>query len=295
MTASRGSKRRKAPAWSSEAAAARCRSTAARPGATSRDLAAAAAEAGSAAACGAARRRRAACATSSPRPSTSPTSCATAPAGGRKCSTSCSTRPIAERLAAITAGDRGSRVRRRRLRSRADDGAAHAEAGSAFPDRACRPRRREPAPRRRCGGCSDLADAVRGRGGRFPAARCASAAASSTLPDPDDPGKGSGLDRARHGQARRARAQLLLRHRPDRVLRCRRAGDRRSARWRPSCFPRLARRLVRILQDRTERRLCLPHRPAAAARSRLDAARHPGRGGADSTTRAGARTGSAPP
>jgi hypothetical protein len=42
-------------------------------------------------------------------------------------------------------------------------------------------------------------------------------------------------------------------------------------------------------------RLCLPHRSAAAARSRLDAAGDPGRGGADLLRERRARTGSAPP
>ena len=57
------------------------------------------------------------------------------------------------------------------------------------------------------------------------------------------------------------RAQLLLRHRPRSCS---------SIRWRRrspmpleadrAVLSRLTRRLVRILQDRTERRLCLPHR-----------------------------------
>ncbi len=35
-------------------------------------------------------------------------------------------------------------------------------------------------------------------------------------------------------------------------------------------FVRLTRTLVKLLQERTARRLCVPHRPAAAARSGLD-------------------------
>ena len=59
-------------------------------------------------------------------------------------------------------------------------------------------------------------------------------------------------------------------------------------------FARLARDLVQLMAERTGRRLCLPHRPAAAARSRLDAARASSvAGGAQPITRAPARTGSA--
>ncbi len=49
---------------------------------------------------------------------------------------------------------------------------------------------------------------------------------------------------------------------------------------RSSIFPRLMRRLVRILQDRTADGYVFRTDLAAAPGSRLDAAGHPGRGGA---------------
>ena len=59
------------------------------------------------------------------------------------------------------------------------------------------------------------------------------------------------LHRARHGQARRLRAQLLLRHRPHRLLRSRaRAPARRPRRCSPSSCA-LTRDLVRLLHERT--------------------------------------------
>ena len=52
-----------------------------------------------------------------------------------------------------------------------------------------------------------------------PPASCGARAGKLRLPDPADPVRGSGLDRPRHGQARRRRAQLFQRHRPHRPLR----------------------------------------------------------------------------
>ena len=89
---------------------------------------------------------------------------------------------------------------------------------------------------------------------------------------------GRRLHRARHGQARRRRAQLLERHRPDPAVRPRGAGARGQ---RATLAPFRARLAHAGAADvgGVGRRLHLPHRPAAAARSRLDAARHVGPGG----------------
>ena len=81
------------------------------------------------------------------------------------------------------------------------------------------------------------------------------------------------LHRARHGQARRLRAQLLLRHRPHRLLRSRAASACAPALEVQHFFVRLTRDLVRLLQRAHRRRLRVPHRPAPAPRSRLHAAR----------------------
>ena len=72
------------------------------------------------------------------------------------------------------------------------------------------------------------------------------------LPDPENPGQRLRLGHPRHGQARRARAEFFLRHRSRRLLRSGSTRDRRSAWMRPTCSCGLTRRLVRILQDRTE-------------------------------------------
>ena len=113
---------------------------------------------------------------------------------------------------------------------------------------------------------SDLADACVGAAVDF-LLRDAHAQGKLALPDPDDPGQGLRVDRARHGQARRAGAQFLLRHRPDPVLRCRRAGDRGSARRHRAVFAAGAAAGAHPAGPH-RRGLCLPHRSAAAARSR---------------------------
>ena len=88
------------------------------------------------------------------------------------------------------------------------------------------------------------------------------------------------LHRARHGQARRLRAQLFHRHRSHRLLRsatgrvC--AGDVEVQPF----FVRLTRDLVQLLAGAHRRRLRVPHRPAPAPRSRRDAARALDRRGA---------------
>ena len=85
------------------------------------------------------------------------------------------------------------------------------------------------------------------------------------------------LHRAGHGQVRRLRAQLLLRHRPDRFLRSRPHPP--QARRRGAALLRAADARSRAPAERAHRaRLCVPHRPAAAARSRLHPARHLDRG-----------------
>ena len=96
---------------------------------------------------------------------------------------------------------------------------------------------------------SELADACVGAAVDF-LLRDAHDSGKLELPDPARPGERFRLDRARHGQARRLRAELFLRHRSRRVLRSAGAGDRRSRRG-DGTFARLLRRLVRILQDRT--------------------------------------------
>ena len=90
---------------------------------------------------------------------------------------------------------------------------------------------------------------------------------------------GRRLHRARHGQARRRRAQLLERHRPDPALRPRGAGARPATTQLSRHFVRGRAHAGAAHVGAHRRRLCLPHRPAAAARSRLDAARHLGPGG----------------
>ena len=172
--------------------------------------------------------------------------------------------------------------------------AAPHEGGGGAADRARRYRRRlagdAGAPR----ALTDLADTVGA------ARRCASSCdaerarpAAAARSDPAA-GDGSRLHRARHGQDGRRRAQLFQRHRPDRVLR---PGTRR--RWRQDIEPaaffvRVTRGLVKLLQERTGRRLRVPRRSAAAARSGLDPDRDLDRRRRSITTRASARTGSAP-
>ncbi len=106
--------------------------------------------------------------------------------------------------------------------------------------------------------------------------------------------RGCGAHRARHGQARRRRAQLLERHRPDPALRPRRAGTQRQ---RAGVAPFRARRPAAGPADVGDlgRRLYLPHRSAGCGPTRARRrwpcrSRRP-----SSTTRASARTGSAPP
>ena len=81
------------------------------------------------------------------------------------------------------------------------------------------------------------------------------------------------LHRAGHGQARRLRAQLLLRHRPHRLLR---PGARARARGpRGAALPGAPDARPRAPRQRAHRaRLRVPHRPAPAPRPRLHAARH---------------------
>ena len=138
---------------------------------------------------------------------------------------------------------------------------------------------------------TELADTADRRRGALPAARC-------RRPRPAQAGRsgaargGQRPHRARHGQDGRLRAQLFERHRPDRVLRPGRAGAGRQGRRhgvpcadhaRPGEAPAGAHR----------RRLRVPRRSAAAARSGLDPDRGLDRGRARTTTAASARTGSA--
>ena len=112
--------------------------------------------------------------------------------------------------------------------------------------------------------------------------------------DPRRHPRGGRHVRARHGQDGRARAQLLVRHRPDRALRRDPPRARRLRRPAPRLHPghpapgEAARRAHRG-------RLRLPHRPAAAPRPprRPRSASPPTR--PSTTTRASAAPGSAPP
>ena len=79
------------------------------------------------------------------------------------------------------------------------------------------------------------------------------------------------LHRARHGQVRRRRAQLFERHRPHRLLRSRSHRACAGTASRAAFFVRLTRDLVQLLEERTRRRLRLPHRSAPAPRSGRDA------------------------
>ena len=97
--------------------------------------------------------------------------------------------------------------------------------------------------------------------------------------EPDDPAR-----RARAGScsawASSARRSSISRPTSTcRVLRCRGAGDRRSARSDRAILAAGAAAGAHPPGPH-RRRLCLPHRSAAAARPGLDAARHPGRRGA---------------
>ena len=74
------------------------------------------------------------------------------------------------------------------------------------------------------------------------------------------------------------RTQLFERYRPDPAVRPRGAGDRGQRATLASLRARLAHAGAADVGG-IGRRLHLPHRPAAAARSRLDAARHVGPGG----------------
>ena len=166
------------------------------------------------------------------------------------------------------------------------------EGGGAFPHRAGRSRRRgrdvddgAAAERsRRCLHSSAAVDFL---------LRDAHGQGKLRLPDPDDPARQSGWILLGMGKLGAHELNYLLRHRSRRLLRSGSAGDRRSARADRAVSSRLTRRLVRILQDRTEHGYVfrtdlgcgpIPARRRWRSRSRPRCA----------TTRASARTGSAP-
>ena len=99
----------------------------------------------------------------------------------------------------------------------------------------------------------------------------------------------------RHGEVRRRRAQLFQRHRHHRALRSGGAGAWPTASSRRPSGCRIIRQHRRAAAGAHGRRLRLPHRPAAAARSGGDARRALRPRRRSSTTRAWGRTGSAPP
>jgi glutamate-ammonia-ligase adenylyltransferase len=139
---------------------------------------------------------------------------------------------------------------------------------------------------------SDFADGALQRAAAE-ALREAAARGGIASPHPEQPERDSGLVVLADGQARRARAQLLERHRSDRAVRPRADldhGARPLAAGLSCAWPR---RIVQILEERTGRRLRRAHRPAAAARSRLDAASRFRSRRREPTTRPSARTGSA--
>ena len=140
---------------------------------------------------------------------------------------------------------------------------------------------------------TELADTAVGAAVRF-LLREAAAPRPAQARRPREARGGQRLHRARHGQDGRVRAQLFERHRPDRLLRPGGAGAA-PARTTPAPFYRPPHaRAGQAAAGAHRRRLCLPRRSAAAARSGLDPDRGLDRGGARTITRASARTGSAP-
>ena len=102
--------------------------------------------------------------------------------------------------------------------------------------------------------------------------------ANCVLPDPDEPGTGRRVHGARHGQARRARTELFLRCGPRAAVRPGGANIHRTHRGR--CQGRLRRAVCSRVGvadgGARRRRLRVPHRSAAAARSGGDPARRGG-------------------
>ena len=156
----------------------------------------------------------------------------------------------------------------RQGRSRGDAAPAPDEGRSRAADRARRHRRRLAGD---AGGArADRACRHGGRrGGALSAARRRRRAASSSPPTRQAPEAGQRLHRARDGQDGRLRAQLFERHRSHRLLRPGRAGARRQGRCRG--VPRAHHaRPGEAPAGAHRRRLRVPRRSAAAARSGLD-------------------------
>ncbi len=121
--------------------------------------------------------------------------------------------------------------------------------------------------------------------------RGAASAGLFTLDDSDRPLAHSGFIVLGMGKLGGARAQLLERYRPDRALRRRADAAAPIRRACSSGLVRVTRDLVQVMEERTARRLCLPHRSAPAARSGRDAARPLGRCRRDLLRKHGAELG----
>ena len=197
----------------------------------------------------------------------SPISCATPPGGGRKCSTGCSTARWKAGSPRITAAIARRAAEPQLYGSRADAAPRRLErrrriSSSRWPTSPARPTTATTVRR-----LSDLADACGDGGSRFPAARRARPGQARTAR--------SGRSRQRQsgwivlGMGKLGAHELNFSSDIDLVVffdpKAPAIADPLDA---IELFARLTRRLVRILQDRTERRLCLPHRSQAAARSR---------------------------
>ena len=193
-------------------------------------------------------------------------------------------------LAALLA-ENGRAVAATADESRGDAAAPPHEGGSGAADRARRYRRRL---------AGDAGDPRAHRSGRY-RGRCrrplrAGRGRARRAPDAERQSQAAGrqrLHRAGHGQDGRLRAQLFERHRSHRVLRLRGAGRAGGCRaGRAVRAPDAA--AGEAAAGAYRRRLRVPHRFAAAARSGLDRNRDLDRGGAVPITRAWGRTGSAP-
>ena len=196
-------------------------------------------------------------------------------------------------FAAVMAGSAPARIAALDT-DRGHGGAAHRAAPRGAAHRRRRHRRAVAAGR------GDAAPQPLRRGGAR-GARCAissatpRATARSRRPIPPIRRAAAGFIVLGMGKLGARRAQLFERYRPHPALRRRARALSRAARRRSTSSRGSRSELVRLMAERTGRRLCLPHRSAAAARSRLDAARRVARRRRSPITKAPARTGSAPP
>ena len=173
------------------------------------------------------------------------------------------------------AGDPRRDAGRRRRRARRQP--AHRPAPRGAPGRARRPRRRL-GPRRgdrRADRARRPRGAARARPRSSPTRSPAASCPASTEADAAD---AAGMFVLAMGKMGARRAQLLLRHRPDRALRRDPPRPRRLRRAPPRLHPRHPAAGEAALRGH-RRRLRLPHRPAAAPRPLGDAGLHRHRAG----------------